>query len=135
MKLNTWLVRVSLAALLALATTGADAGQNDDKSHGFWMATSHFEPALNGRSWGRLTLRNGELAFASSDYEWRIALSEIARVEVSKTAARAFEIESASGEVHYVAIFDAKLVTESPGKAVETIRRAHRSLAASSRQR
>jgi hypothetical protein len=86
-----------------------------------------------GRSWGRLILQDSLLTFRSADYEWSLPVSEITRLVESQTASRAFEVESASGQIYYVAILDSRMLTESPRKAVQTIRRAIREAPTTSR--
>lgn len=97
-----------------------------DTPLGFWMAASSSESSLTGRSWGGLTLEEGELRFESPVYNWRVALSEIKRVEASKASARAFEIETMSGAIHFAAILNATMVKDSPRKAIEVIQRGMR---------
>ena len=83
-------------------------------------------PSFPGRSWGRLGLQDGVLRFDSSDYAWRVALSDLKRVEQSKAAPRALEIETFAGTTHFVAILDARLLADSPRKAIQLIQRTMR---------
>lgn len=97
-----------------------------DTSPIFWMAASNSEPSFAGRSWGRLSLQDGALRFYSTDYEWRVALSDIKRVDQSKAAPRALEIETVAGAMHFVTILDARLLADSPRKAMQLIQRSMR---------
>lgn len=91
-----------------------------------WMAASSPESTLTGRSWGRLTLEDDELRFDSPNYKWRVALSQIKRVEASKASPRAFEIETTDGTIHFAAILDAVMMKDSPRKAIYAIQRGMR---------
>ncbi len=125
--LSQWLIKMVVAGLLAVAALPAAAqAQNADASRGLWMAASSNEASLPGRTWGRLTMADGVLAFQSSNYEWRLALSEIKRIGASKQVSNALEIESVSGQVYFVGILDGQMSMTSPGKAVQTIQGAVR---------
>lgn len=123
--LSKWLVRAMIAGVLAAAMPSAAQAQSPDPSRGLWLASSANEAALSG-DMGRLTMADGELAFQSNSYKWRLSLSEIKRVASSKNLSNALEVESASGQLFYVGILDAKLLRMSPGKAVQAIQRAVR---------
>lgn len=119
---GNWWVGVAMAALVVTMLSPSTArAQSSDT---FWMAASDPAAKLGGDSWGRLMLKGGQLKFNSLRYDWQLALSDIKRVDISTRADEAFEIESATGEVFYVSILDAKLTTQSPRKARETIRKA-----------
>lgn len=125
--LSHWLIKMVMAGLLTVAALPAAAqAQHADASRGLWMAASSNEASLPGRTWGRLTMADGVLEFQSSNYEWRLALSEIKRIDSSKDLSNAFEVESVTGQVYYVGILNGQLVMSSPGKAVQTIQRAVR---------
>ncbi len=117
--------RTAVLAVLATVTpqTSVHAA---DAAPTFWMAASNSAPSFPGRSWGRLSLHNGVLRFDSSEYEWRVALSDIKRVAQSKAAPRALEIETFAGTTHFVAILDARLLADSPRKALQLIQRSMR---------
>lgn len=119
--LSQWLLKVAVVALL---TFPGVARAQTDASRGLWMAASSSEASLAGRDFGRLTMTNGVLAFKSSSYEWSLTLPEIKRIAVSKTIANALEVESLSGQVHYVGILNGQLTMTSPAKAVQLIQRA-----------
>lgn len=119
------LIRAGILAVLFVVGS-ASVVHAGDTPLGFWMAASSSESSLTGRSWGRLILEDGDLRFESPVYKWRIALSEIKRVEPSKASARAFEIETMSGAIHFAAILDATMVKDSPRKAIEVIQRGMR---------
>ena len=120
-----WLFKVALALLLAATAMPSIAqAQSPDPARGIWMAASLNQASLNGRSWGRLSMVDGVLAFQSSSYEWRLALSEIKRIGASKDLSSAFEVESASGQVYYVGILDSRMTMTAPGKTVQAIKRA-----------
>lgn len=130
------LLKIGLLAVLALvsAPSPVQATGTDEKARGFWMAASGAEPVFTGRSRGRLILEDGQLTFRSADYEWRLTLSEIKRVDESKVASKVFEVESFSGAIYFVAILDAKMLTDSPRKAVQTIQGGVREAPTTSRQ-
>lgn len=66
------------------------------------------------------------MRFHSNDYEWRVALSDIKRVDQSKAAPRALEVRTFAGTTHFVAILDATMVAHSPRKAIQMIQRSMR---------
>lgn len=122
-----WLIKMVFAGILATGSLPSPAhAQSADLSRQLWMATSADEASLAGRDYGRLTIIDGELTYASTDFEWRIALSEIKRIAASKQMANALEVESFAGEFHFVGIVDGQLTMTSPGKAVQAIQRAIR---------
>ena len=121
--LSSVLGRTAVLTVLATVTPSSTA---DADTPVFWMAASNSEPSFPGRTWGRLSLQDGALRFYSSDHEWRVALSDIKRVEPSKAAPRALEIETVAGATHFVAILDAKLLPNSPHKAMPLIQRSMR---------
>jgi len=114
--------RTAVLAVLAAGSPQALAHAADTAPI-FWMAASNAAPSFPGQSWGRLSLQNGVLRFDSSDYRWQLALSDIKRVEQSKAAPRALEIETFAGTTHFVAILDARLLADSPRKALQLIQR------------
>ncbi|MDO8679545.1 MAG: hypothetical protein Q7R30_13400 [Acidobacteriota bacterium] len=114
---------VFLALLVVTLPSIAHAA---DQAPIFWMAASNSEPSFSGRSWGRLTVQDGELRFHSNDYEWRVALSDIKRVDQSRAAARALEVETFAGATHFIAILDGKMMADSPRKAIQMIQRSMR---------
>jgi hypothetical protein len=119
--------RFSRAGILtALFVVGSASVVRASDTPTFWMAASSSEATLTGRSWGRLILEDGDLRFESSVYKWRIALSEIKRVEPSKAAEKTFEIETAAGTIYFAAILDATMVKDSPRKAIQMIQRGVR---------
>ena len=117
--------RTAVLAVVATVTpqTLAHAG---DTAPIFWMAASNSAPSFPGRSWGRLGLQDGVLRFDSTDYEWRVALSDIRRIDQSKAAPRALQIETVAGATHFVTILDARLLADSPRKAIQLIQRSMR---------
>ena len=116
-------VRAGVLALLAVV--GSASVVHADTRLG-WMAASSSEPSLTARSWGRLSMQDGELRFHSNNYDWRVALSDIKRVDQSKAAPRALEVETFAGATHFIAILDAKMVADSPSKAIQMIQRSMR---------
>ena len=120
--------KAAILALLAVVTLPSIA-RADDPAPIFWMAASSSEPRFNGGSWGRLTLQDGELRFHSNNYAWRVVLSDIKRVDESKAAPRALEVETFAGATHFIAILDAKLMADSPRKAMQMIQRSMRDAA------
>ena len=101
--LSGWLVKVTVAGLLVVAAMPAIAqAQNQAPSRGVWLAASSNQASLSGNTWGRLTMVEGVLAFESSNFEWRLALSEIKRVAASKELSNALEIESVTRRCHRV---------------------------------
>jgi len=126
--LSRWLIKVTVAGLLGVATMPAVAqAQNQAPLRGLWMAASSNQASLSGSSWGRLSLVEGVLAFQSSNFEWHLALSEIKDIAASKTLSNALEVESVTGQVYFVGILDGQMTMTSPGKAVQIIQRAVRS--------
>jgi hypothetical protein len=120
------LVLLVVAALPSIALA-ADPGPI------FWMAASNSEPIFTPRSWGRLSLQDGELRFHSNDYKWRVALADIKRVDQSKAAVRTLEVETFAGTTHFIAILDATMTADSPRKAIQMIQRSMREAAATPR--
>lgn len=120
--LSKWLIKVAVVALLAVP--GVAQAQSADTSRGLWLANSSSEASLAGRDFGRLSMANGVLAFQSSNYGWRVALSDIKRISSSKMLSNALEVETVTGQVYYVGIVDLQLIPTSPGKAVNMIQRA-----------
>lgn len=120
---------VAVLALFAVATLPSIA-RAADTTPIFWMAASSSEPSFTGRTWGRLTVQDGELRFHSNDYAWRVALSDIKRVDQSKAAPRALEVETFAGAIHFVAILDARMLADSPRKAIQMIQRSMRDASA-----
>lgn len=118
---------VALVAALSLALPAPTAAQSNPT----WMASAPDAPA--GDKWGRLTVKDGLLTFASSKAEWQVPLSDITRVAESETANRILEIEARSGEVLSVAILGPQLTIESPRKAKQMIERAVRETPAKTR--
>lgn len=129
-------VRVALLVLLATAAMPsiASAQDNDTKGPKTWMASSNNEPSFVAGDWGRLMLADGELRFRSNNYKWNLSLSDIKRLGVSKTTDRALEVETFNGSVYFVSILDSRMLTESPGKAVDVLLRAVREAPTTSRQ-
>lgn len=119
------LIRVGILTILFVVGS-ASVVRAGDTPLSSWMAASSSESTLTGRSWGRLTLEDGELRFESPVYKWRIALSEIKRVESSKAAGKTFEIETAAGAIYFAAILDATMMKDSPRKAIQMIQRGIR---------
>lgn len=117
--------KVAVLTLLAVMALPSPAHAADPAPI-FWMAASNSEPSFTGRSWGRLTVQDGELRFHSSDYHWRVALSDIKRIDQSKAAPRALEVETFAGATHFIAILDAKMMADSPRKAIQMIQRSMR---------
>lgn len=118
------MVLVGMSAVTALPSVAV--AQAVDPTRGTWMAASSNEASLAGRGWGRLTLADGVLAFQSPNDQWRLTLSEIKRIAASKNLSKALEVESASGQIYYIAILDSRMTMTSPGKAAQTIQRAVR---------
>lgn len=133
---SAWSIRIALVALLATASVPSIAGaeQNGDRATKTWMAASNTEPSFAPGAWGRLSLVDGELRFQSTNYDWSLALSDIKRLSVSRIADRAFEVETYTGDVYFVAVLDGQMLTDSPRKAVGALQRAVREAPATSRQ-
>ena len=121
-----------LVALLATALPAA-AASDTPRIRRSWMAASSSLAAFDGRDWGRLSLTDGELRFLSNDYAWRVALSDIKRVDQSKAAPRALEVETFAGATHFVTILDAQMMAGSPRKAIQMIQRSMREASATPR--
>ena len=117
-------MRIAVLTLLAFALPSI--AHAADPLPIFWMAASNSEPSFTGRTWGRLTVQEGELRFDSNDYDWRVALSDIKRVDQSKAAPRALEVETFAGATHFIAILDARMMADSPRKAIQVIQRSMR---------
>lgn len=124
--------RAAVLALLAVVTLPSIARANDPAPIS-WMAASSSEPSFTGRSWGRLTVQDGELRFHSNNYDWRVALSDIKRIDQSKAAPRALEVETFAGATHFITILDSKMLADSPRKAIQMIQRSMREAAQTSR--
>lgn len=125
--LSRWLIKVTVAGLLVVAAIPAIAqAQNQAPPRGVWLAASSNQASLSGNTWGRLTMVEGVLAFESSNFEWRLALSEIKRVAASKELSNALEVESVTGQVYFVGILDSRITMTAPSKAVQAIKRAVR---------
>lgn len=88
------------------------------------MASAPDAPA--GDRWGRLTVKDGVLTFASAKLQWQVLLSDITRVAESESGDRILQIESRNGEVLSVAILGPQLMIDSPRKAIQAIERAVR---------
>jgi hypothetical protein len=117
-----WLASaVAVALFLGIPTSAAAQSKNQ----GTWLAAAAQSPA-GASTWGRLTLRDGVLTFASNRTEWQAPLSDIKRIAESSRADRTIEIETHSGETLFVSILGQQMVTESPRKAMQIIERAVR---------
>jgi len=116
--------RIAVAMLIVAAPQVA-AAQTADSPSLTWLAASSPEPTIS-TAWGRLTMKQGVLAFRSSDSEWDVPVSEIRRAAISESSDRLMIIERADGSVFYVAIFGTGMIVESPKKAVDMIQRAQR---------
>lgn len=90
-----------------------------------WSATAVEAPA-GGNKWGFLTLRDGVLTFAMANMEWQTALADIKRVTESSRGDRSMAIETLNGDMLEVSILDRQMLTESPRKAMQIIKRAIR---------
>lgn len=123
--LKGWQLKVLAVAILSTATPSVSQAQNAD-ARGLWMATSANEALLSGRGFGRLAIADGMLVYSSPGFAWRVPLTEIKRVAGSSQVDNALEVESASGQVYFVAILNGQLTSSSPGKAVQAIQRAVR---------
>lgn len=118
-----WLLKVLAVAILLTAAPSVSLAQINP-ARGLWMATSTTESTLSGRGFGRLAVVDDALAYQSPGFDWRLPLSDIKRVAVSKQVPNALEVESVSGKVYYVGILDSKLMMAAPGKALQMIQRA-----------
>ena len=114
-------------ALLLATTAGAPraAAQSNDLSSFTWLAASSGEPTI-GATWGRLIMKDGVLAFRSTDTEWDVPVSEIKRAVVSAQSDKLLVIERNDGAVHYVAIIGSSMLVDSPRKTLDAIQRAMR---------
>jgi hypothetical protein len=120
---SLWLAPV-LAAALFVALPAAAAAQGK-AVQGTWLAAA--APSASAQSsWGRLTVKDGILTFASQRGEWRKPLADITRIAERKGADKMFEIEASNGDVLYVSILGQQMMTESPRKAMQLIERAVR---------
>lgn len=126
------LIRAGVLTALFVAGSASVVGAGDTPL-GLWMTASSSDTTLTGRFWGRLILEDGDLRFESPNYKWRVALSQIKRVDQSKAVPRALEVETFTGAMHFIAILDAKLTAESPRKAIQMIQRSMRDAAATPR--
>lgn len=120
-----WTFNLTLALVL-MAAASATAQAQTRSTRASWMAASSNEAVLTGNTWGRLTLTDDILTFQSSNYSWRIALPEITRIQSSREAARAFVVETVTGQRYYVGILDGTMTMASPGKTIQMLRRAVR---------
>jgi hypothetical protein len=114
---------VLVVALLATAWPAA-AAPATPRIRGSWMAASSPQAAFDGRDWGRLTLTDGELRFWSSDYEWRLDVKEIARIDAVKNRRDILAIETRFGATLFVVILDARLTPSSPRRLLQMIDRS-----------
>jgi len=120
--LTEWALKLVLAGVLAIGAPQLAFAQ----ARPIWMATSAAQASLAGTGHGRLAVINGELAYDSNVFSWRIALSEIKRISASKLVSNALEVESFGGQRYFVGILDSHLIMTSPGKAVRTLQQAVR---------
>lgn len=121
--LTNWALKMVFAGVLAVCVPQWAVAQ----ARPIWMATSATEASLAGTGHGRLAVINGELAYDSNVFSWRIALSEIKRIAASKQVSNALEVESFAGQRYFVGILDSQLTMTSPGKAVRMLQQAVRS--------
>lgn len=124
--LTEWALKVVMASVLAIGAPQLAHAQATDVARPVWMATSANQASLAGTGHGRLTIINGELAYDSPAFSWRLSLSDIKRISASKVVSNALEIEGFGGQRHFVGILDGQLNLASPGKAVQMIQRAVR---------
>jgi hypothetical protein len=125
-------VCTGIALALLAAAAPVSAGQPSAERTFTWLASSSTEPTI-GAGWGRLTIRDGVLAFRSTETEWQISVAEIRRAAPSPQSDRLLEIEDADGSVRYVAIIGSTMLVESPRKTLDVIQRAMRVHTASRR--
>jgi hypothetical protein len=121
--LTKWALKVVVAGVLVIGAPQLALAQ----ARPIWMATSAAQAPLAGTGHGRLAVINGELAYDSNAFSWRIALSEIKRISASKQVSNALEVESFGGQRYFVGILDGQLTLTSPGKAVRMLQQAVRS--------
>ena len=120
---SLWLAPVlAAAALLTLPAVTAAQGK---VTQGTWLVAAAQSPSAES-TWGRLTVKDGILTFASERAEWQTPLTEIKRIAERKGIRRMFEIQASNGEVLYVSILGPQMLTESPRKAIDLIERAMR---------
>ncbi len=118
---SLWLA-AAIAFAMILGVPAGSAAQGK-AAFGTWLASAVDAPA---GTWGRLTLKEGVLTFASTNMEWQKPLGDITRVAESRRADRALEIEAQNGEVLLVSILGPQMMTESPRRAIQIIERAVR---------
>jgi hypothetical protein len=90
-----------------------------------WMAASSSEPTI-ASEWGRLTIKNGVLAFAGTGVEWQVPIADIRRASISDESEKLIVIETVRDEKYYVAILGPNMLVETPRKALDDIKRAQR---------
>jgi hypothetical protein len=114
-------------ALLLATTAGTPrlVAQSADLSSYTWLAASSSEPTI-GSAWGRLIMKDGVLAFRSTDSEWDIPVTEIKRAAVSAQSDKLLVIERNDGALRYVAIIGTSMLVDSPRKTLDAIQRAMR---------
>ncbi len=122
--LTEWALKVVIAGVLAIAAPQMALAQASELARPLWLATSADEASLAGTGHGRLAIDEGQLAYDSIAFSWRLPLSEIKRIAASKLVSNALEVESFAGERYFVGILDGRLTMTSPGKAVHMIQRA-----------
>ena len=117
--------RASLtAAVLAaalLTTESVVAARADEAPRGVWMARSA-TPGAAAETWGRLKLSDGVVAFNASNAEWQMAVADIKKASVDQSDR--LVLEAVAGDIYYVTILDARMLVDSPNRALKLIQRA-----------
>lgn len=119
---RTSLTAVFLAAAL-LTTESVVAARGDEAPRGVWMARSA-TPGAAAEIWGRLKLGDGVIAFNGSNSDWQVAVADIKKASVDQSDR--LVLEAAAGDVYYVTILDARMLVDSPSRALKLIQRALR---------
>ena len=106
-----------LAVVFSLSLMLPAVARAGEAPRAVWIVSTPASPM------GTLTLRDGKLAFRTSTAadSWEIDLSDVRRVELSKTSADSIEIEDGWGNTYVIRILNARLTPESPSKAFKMI--------------
>ena len=119
---------VVLVVAAAIAVPAPARAEPQDGRVLVWMAASSSEPTVASQ-WGRLSMKDGVLAFAATGLEWQVAVTDIRNVAVSDESDKFIVIETTRDEKYYVAILGPNMMIENPRKALDMIRRAQRVVA------
>ena len=109
-----------IALLLAVVAWPAPAAADEKPVVAYWLAaTSHG----GNIQWGRLVMKDGTLAFFTTEGTWETPLAEITRISRVR-GSQQFQIATASGSVLQLSILGPQMVPQPPQKAMQMIQRA-----------